>query len=75
MRDETHEDFIVRWANFVRNNPTKWKKFHTDFINAQIKMNREFLKRLSKQKGGPEKIIKLYGIKNINGCRRLLKIK
>ncbi len=75
MRDETHDDFIVRWANFVRNNPTKWRKFHTDFINAQIKMNREFLKRLSKQKDGPEKIIKLYGIKNNNGCRRLLRLK
>lgn len=75
MRDETHDDFLVRWANFVKNNPKKWRKFHTQFINAQFESNRRFLKNLSKQKGGPEKIIKLYGIKNINGYRKLLKIK
>ncbi len=75
MRNETHDDFIVRWAKFVKNNPKKWKKFHTYFINAQIKMNRNLLKRLSKQKDGPEKIIKLYDIKNINGYKKLLKIK
>ena len=73
MRDATHEGFIVRWANFVKNNPDKWRKIHTEFMNSQFKMNEDFLKRLSKEPNGREKIIKLYNIKNISGYKKLLK--
>ena len=73
MRDITHEDFVIRWAKFVRDNPNKWRKIHTEFINSQFKMNEDFLKRLSKEKDGKEKIIKLYSIKNVSGYKKLLK--
>ena len=59
MRDATHKDFIIRWAKFVRDNPDKWRKIHAEFINSQFKMNEDFLKRLSKEKNGKEKIIKI----------------
>ena len=35
-----------RWANFVRENPTKWKKFHTEFINALFQKNEEVTRRI-----------------------------
>ena len=72
MRDKTHDDFVVRWANFVKDNPDKWQKKHAEFINAQIENHREFLKRLLKTPGGREKIIRLYGIKNLKGYNGLL---
>jgi len=64
MRDQTHEEFIVRWANYVRDNPDRWRKQHTKFINSQINMNKQFLKRLLSQKDGKRKIIELYELKN-----------
>ena len=73
LRDSTHEDFVVRWANFVKNNPEKWRHTHTNFINGQILSARIFLDRLSQQKSGREKIIKLYSIKNIHGYKKLLR--
>ena len=63
---------VERWANFVKNNPDKWKKVHTEFIDAQFKKSEDFIKRLLKQKDGAEKIIKLYNIKNIKGYQGLL---
>ena len=73
MRDATHKGFVIRWAKFVRDNPDKWRKIHAEFINSQFKMNEDFLKRLSKEKNGKEKIIKLYNIKNVSGYKKLLK--
>jgi hypothetical protein len=72
MRDKTHAEFVDRWAEFVRNNPDKWRKIHTEFINAQIQMNRQFLERLKKTPSGKEKIIELYKIKNLKGYNKLL---
>jgi len=72
MRDATHDDFVVRWANFVKNNPKKWQKKHTEFINAQFDMNRKFIKNILATPNGREKIIELYNIKNINGYSELL---
>ena len=69
---EDHTDQIIRWANYVKNSNGKWKIAHTQFINAQFKKNHEFLERLSKQKGGREKIIRLYNIKNTEGYSKLL---
>ena len=56
----SHDDQIERWAHFVRNNPTKWKKTHTEFINAIFDKHKQFKKRLLKTKGGKEKWKKLH---------------
>lgn len=71
MRDKSHEKHLEDWANYVKNN-SDWKKIHTKFINAQFEKANDFIKRLIKQKGGKEKLIKLYGIKNLNGYKQLL---
>jgi len=71
MRDKTHEDFIERWADFVKTNP-EWKKYQTSFINAQYSKVYKFINELSKTKEGQEKIVELYGIKNIKGYPKLL---
>ncbi|MDO8740969.1 MAG: hypothetical protein Q7J54_05360 [Candidatus Woesearchaeota archaeon] len=70
MNDERMEA-VIRWANYVRNNKN-WKKEHTKFINAQFEKTYAFLKRLAKQKGGKDKIIKMYGIRNVRGYPKLL---
>lgn len=69
----SHNDQIVRWAEFVKNNPDKWKPIHTKFINAQFQKANSFLQRLLKQPNGKEKVIKLYNIKNLKGYKELLK--
>lgn len=71
MRDKTHMEHVVRWANYVRTNPD-WRKIHTQFINSQYDLAIKFIKRLAKQPGGKEKIIKLYNIKNLKGYKKLL---
>lgn len=63
---------VERWANFVKNHSSEWKKIHTEFINSQFKKSEDFIKRLLKQKGGTEKVIRLYEIKNTKGYNRLL---
>lgn len=49
MRDKSHTEQIERWARFVKNNPDKWKKEHTLFINAQIEKANEFYSQLDKK--------------------------
>jgi len=53
--EKSREEQIVRWANYVRTHPD-WKKFHTDFINAQFIKYHNFLKRLLKSPNGKEKL-------------------
>jgi len=72
MRDLTHDGFIERWAEFVKNNP-KWKEHQTNFINSQYDKLYRFLKELSKTKEGQKKIAEIYGIKNVKGYSKLLK--
>lgn len=72
MMRTNHMQSLENWANFVKNNPTKWKKIHTKFINAQFDKSYTFLKRLLKQPNGREKIIKLFKIGNIKGYPKLL---
>jgi hypothetical protein len=55
-RDKSHEDQIERWADFVKNNPSIWKKEHKEFINSQIQMVRRFYEELSKTEEGRAKI-------------------
>ena len=60
MRDKTHMDQVIRWAEFVRDNPRSvWIKHTAPFIDAQIIMANRFYARLAKTKGGKEKIKKL----------------
>ena len=63
---------IDRWIKFMKENPDKWKKIHTKFINAQFEKSYKFIKRLLKQPKGKEKIIKAYKIKNLKGYKGLL---
>ena len=44
MRDDKTEQ-IERWAKFVRENPNKWKKIHTKFINAIFDKHYQFRER------------------------------
>ncbi|MBI4453568.1 hypothetical protein HY636_02895 [Candidatus Woesearchaeota archaeon] len=68
-----HMQNLEKWAHFVRNNPTKWKKIHTQFINAQFEKAYAFIDKLLKQPNGREKIIKLYKIGNLKGYPNLLR--
>jgi len=72
MRDKTHMEFVEKWADYVKKN-SDWKKIHSEFINSQIKLHKDFIKRLLKEKDGKEKIIKVYNIKNVNGYKWLFK--
>ena len=64
MRDKTHSEQIERWGKFVKENPTKWKKEHTAFIDAQIKKSWDFYERLKATPEGAEKIRKLKAMKS-----------
>ncbi len=68
MRDQSHIEQVERWATFIRENPTKWKKFHTEFINALFQKNEEMVQRLLQQPDGRQKLKELYNIKNVDGC-------
>lgn len=51
-RDKTHEEFLERWAAFVRDNPrSEWYPQLADFIDSQISMANRFYERLAKEKG------------------------
>ena len=60
---EGHLQQVERWAHFVKENPTKWKKIHTTFINALFEKHESFRKKLLETPPGREKLQKLYGIK------------
>ncbi len=56
---DSHMDQVMRWAKFVRDNPTTWKKIHTDFINAIFEKHEQFVQRLKASPGGEEKLRQL----------------
>ena len=59
-RDKTHIDQVIRWAEFVRDNPRSvWIKHTGPLVDAQIIMANRFYARLAKTKGGAETIKKL----------------
>lgn len=64
---------VQRWAKFMKDNPDTWKKVHTEFINAQFDKAERFWKELLKQPNGRQKLIDIYGIKNVKGYEGLLK--
>lgn len=60
MRDKSHEEQVVRWAEFVRDHPIEvWKAEVKKIVDSQIIMANNFYKRLAGTKGGREKIAKL----------------
>jgi len=66
--------FIDRYADWIIDKSNEeWSSEHTEFINAQFQKAEEFIKRLSKEKNGAEKIMKAYNIKNQKGYPALLK--
>lgn len=65
---------VKRWANYIKNNPDRWKNIHTEFIDSQFIKQREFMERLIKNKpDGKKRLIKAYKIKNIKGYPSLQK--
>ena len=63
---------IDRWIKFMKENPDKWKKIHTEFINAQFLKSRNFVKKLLKTPNGREKVINAFNIKNVKGYEGLM---
>jgi len=41
-RDKSHDEELVRWANYVKENPEKWKAKLKAFLDAQIIIARRF---------------------------------
>jgi len=63
-RNKTHSEQIERWANYVRDNPDKWKSRFKEFIDSQIIMSRRFYKKLTETEEGREKIKLLRNLPN-----------
>ena len=59
MRDKSHDEQIERWANYVREHPTEWKKHLKPFLDAQIIMARRFYNKLAETEEGRKKIIEM----------------
>lgn len=57
-------DFVQRNALFVRNNP-QWQKEHNRFLNDLYELHKQAIKRILAEPDGKQKIIQLYGIKNM----------
>ena len=64
---------VERLAHNVRRSNGKWKKVHTEFINAQFEKAYEVINKLVKEKNGKKKIMRIYRIKNEKGYPELLK--
>ena len=56
IRDKSHDEQIERWAKFVRENPSEWKKHLKPFLDSQIIMANRFYKKLSETEEGRAKI-------------------
>ncbi len=52
MRNKTHDEQVERWANFVKENPGKWKEKVKPFLDAQIEIARRFYKKLNSTEEG-----------------------
>ena len=55
-RDKSHEKELIRWADYVKNNPKEWKVRLKPFLDAQIIMARRFYQKLSKTEEGRRKL-------------------
>jgi len=63
MRDKTHDEQVIRWAEFVRDNPDKWKAKLKPFLDAQIIMAMRFYKKLAETEDGREKLRELRSLR------------
>ena len=60
MRDRTHSEQVIRWAEFVKTHSRSiWIREVGPLIDSQIIMANAFYERLAKTEGGLEKIRKL----------------
>ena len=59
MRDKTHMEQVERWALYVKEHPTAWKKEHTAFIDSVYHMAWNAVERIAQQPCGKEKVEKL----------------
>ncbi|MBI4980410.1 hypothetical protein HZC30_02520 [Candidatus Woesearchaeota archaeon] len=64
---EGHMCQVERWALFVKENPAKWKKQHTEFINAIFDKHEQFRETMLNTPTGKDKLVKLYDIRNKKG--------
>ncbi|MDP3986829.1 MAG: hypothetical protein Q8P81_01235 [Nanoarchaeota archaeon] len=62
IRDKTHSEQIVRWANHVKSSDN-WKSELNLFIDAQIAIARRAYDELAKSEDGRLKIKKLMELK------------
>ncbi|MCG2723590.1 hypothetical protein L6303_02500 [archaeon] len=64
IKNGMNNDFVERWANFVKTHPRAvWKKQVGPLIDAQIILAERFYARLSKTPGGAAKLRKLRVIR------------
>ena len=55
VRDKSHDEALVKWAEFVKANPReKWKPQVNMLVDAVYEKSREFYERLGKTEEGRE---------------------
>ncbi len=60
MRESSHDEALVKWAEFVKTSPReKWKPQVNLLINATYEKSAEFYKRLEKSEKGREILARL----------------
>lgn len=57
---EDHLKQVERWAKFVKENPKKWKRAHTEFINSIFAKHHEFKEKLLETPMGRRKLDELF---------------
>ncbi len=62
MRDKTHDEQVVRWANYVKNNPD-WKIKLKPFLDSQVLIARRVYKKLSQTEEGRDKLKLIRALK------------
>ncbi|MEM4605962.1 MAG: hypothetical protein QW103_02940 [Candidatus Pacearchaeota archaeon] len=48
-RDKSHDEELVRWATYVRENPDKWKSKLKSFLDSQIIISRRARKKMKEK--------------------------
>jgi hypothetical protein len=60
VRDESHMEQVVRWANYIKKVPREeWKKKQIAVLDAQILMARRFRMKLNESEEGKETLKRL----------------
>lgn len=70
MRDKTHMESVVKWAEFIKDKPrSQWKGTVNAFINSTYEKADKFYKRLQQTEKGRE-ILERLRKERINSGRR-----